>query len=167
MVPRDSSNFWKRRKKPTNPEDCIKLVSTKWWWAWESERLQKGDGILTAWGRQFFWAGGHRLSTHLTETVPSIKGNSIAWWKWTPGEPKRKKYFSKSYARNFPLFPSPWVCCLLPVQLMFYRHSGQIVFAMWPWQSLALEEIHSVNAEQRLDLPCVLDFKSYHQTYFI
>lgn len=111
------------------------------------------DGILTAWGRQFFWAGGHWLSTQLTETIPSIKGNSITWWKWTPGL-KRKMYFSRDYARIFVLAPMPWACCLLPLQITFYSNSGQ-VSAIWPWQSQALEKIQSTDvsrAEVRLNL---------------
>lgn len=103
---------------------------------------------LTAGGRQLSGAGGHRLSTHLTQTVPPIKGDPISWWKWTPGKFKRKMYFCKGYARDFPLFPMPSVFCLPPAQSIFYRNSGQIVSAMWPWQSQALEEIQSMDASR-------------------
>lgn len=134
------------KNKTTRRSHCVSfnqmLVSLEKWEASEM-RWQ-----LTAWGRQFSWAGGHRLSTHLTETVPSIKGNSISWWKWTPGKLKRKMYSCKAYARNFPLFPMPWASCLPPAQSIFYRNSGQIVSAMWPWQSQALEEIQSMDASR-------------------
>lgn len=137
-----------------NLKDWIKLVSIKCWWAQKCKRIQKEDGVLTAWGRQFFRAGGHWLSTQLTETVPSIKGNSITWWKWTPGL-KRKMYFSRDYARIFVLVPMLRACCLLPLQVTCYSNSGQTVSAIWPWQSQALEKIqstHARRAEVRLNL---------------
>lgn len=135
-------------EKHKKPIYHVKVLWTKCWSGWESEGLQEADFILTAGRRQFFWTGAHGLSTHLTQTVPSIKGNSIAWWKRTPGELKRKMYFSKGYTRNFPLFPMPWFCCLPPVQSIFYTNSGQIVSAMWPWQSQTLEATQSTDASR-------------------
>lgn len=134
----------------------------------ESERIQKEDGILTAGGRQFFGAGGHWLSTQLTETIPSIKGNSITWWKWAPGELKRKIYFSKGYTRNSVLFHMPQVCCLPPAQLIFYRNSGQRVSAMWPWQSQALEEIQSTDASRaEVRLALYFGFKMLYNILYL
>lgn len=146
--------FLEVKKKLRHPKDCIKLASAKCWWAWweASER-----SILTAWGRQFFWTGGHWLSTHLTETVPSIKGNPIARWEWTPGKLKRKMYFSKGHARNFPLFPVPWVCCLPPLQSVFYRTSSHIVLQSGLGKARHWKKSSPrTQAEQRLDSPCIL-----------
>lgn len=138
--------MWIKIKKNTKRLHSVSftqmLMSLEKWEASE-KRWQ-----LTAWGWQLSWAGGHRLSTHLTETVPPIKGNSISWWKWTPGEFKRKVDCCKGYARISCLFPMPGVFCLPPAQSIFYRNSGQIVSAMWPWQSQALEEIQSMDASR-------------------
>lgn len=135
-------------KNKKTPKDCIIFVSLKCWWAWKSERLQKWDGNL------------------LLEADSSLGLEDIGWahiWQRqslplkvtrSPGgngrleKFKRKMDFCKGYARNFPLFPMPWVFCLPPAQSIFYRNSGQIVSAMWPWQSQALENIQSMDASR-------------------